>query len=564
MPGVATADELFEIAQGALARGDYDTALETAGAAVEAEDSAAGRRLLGGLFYMDDRFAAAQDEWERAFRLLRDAGALRDAAQVAIDLARLHSGRHPAAGRGWAERARMLLDRVGPCVEWGYLELATMACDRPDVPELLASADRALTIALEFGDSGLEAQALADSGLAMVTEGRAKDGFARLDAALAAIAAGEVDPTIAGLCFCSMLSACDRAGDVGRAEEWTGIVTAVLDRSSDKPRALHTHCRVAYGSVLSAAGRWPEAEALMLEALGPAESPNLAHRAQTVAHLASLRVEQGRVEEAAELLAPFEDVVTSCAPLARVHLLRGEPDLAAAVLRRGLGELVGDALRAGPLLALLVEVELRRGDVEAARDAAERLAALAASVEVAVLDAEAALADGRVRVAAGDHPGAVAALEDAKAHVAREDRPLQLGRVRLELAETRAATGDQAGAISEARAALAGFERLGAAGPRDRAAALLRAWGDTGRSRPQNASDVAAALTRREREVLDLISQGLTNAQIAERLYISPKTAEHHVGRVLNKLGVRTRAEAAALAVRLAAAPGAHPPAAEK
>jgi DNA-binding CsgD family transcriptional regulator len=41
---------------------------------------------------------------------------------------------------------------------------------------------------------------------------------------------------------------------------------------------------------------------------------------------------------------------------------------------------------------------------------------------------------------------------------------------------------------------------------------------------------------------------GLTNAEIGGRLYITPKTAEHHVGRVLTKLGVRSRAEAAALA----------------
>ena len=63
--------------------------------------------------------------------------------------------------------------------------------------------------------------------------------------------------------------------------------------------------------------------------------------------------------------------------------------------------------------------------------------------------------------------------------------------------------------------------------------------------------DRAAAvgsLTGREAEVLALIRQGLTNREIGDRLFISAKTAEHHVGRVLAKLGVRSRAEAAALA----------------
>ena len=59
----------------------------------------------------------------------------------------------------------------------------------------------------------------------------------------------------------------------------------------------------------------------------------------------------------------------------------------------------------------------------------------------------------------------------------------------------------------------------------------------------------ATPLTAREAEVLNLVRRGLTNAQIGERLYISPKTAEHHVSSVLGKLGVRSRAEAAALSI---------------
>ncbi len=65
------------------------------------------------------------------------------------------------------------------------------------------------------------------------------------------------------------------------------------------------------------------------------------------------------------------------------------------------------------------------------------------------------------------------------------------------------------------------------------------------------------SLSPRESEVLDLLRQGLTNAEVAERLYISAKTAEHHVSSVLAKLGVRSRAAAAAAAVTRPGAPAA-------
>jgi DNA-binding NarL/FixJ family response regulator len=60
-----------------------------------------------------------------------------------------------------------------------------------------------------------------------------------------------------------------------------------------------------------------------------------------------------------------------------------------------------------------------------------------------------------------------------------------------------------------------------------------------------------ANLTSRELEVLILVAQGLRNADVAERLFLSEKTVDHHVSAILRKLGVRTRGEAGAEAVRL-------------
>jgi DNA-binding CsgD family transcriptional regulator len=100
--------------------------------------------------------------------------------------------------------------------------------------------------------------------------------------------------------------------------------------------------------------------------------------------------------------------------------------------------------------------------------------------------------------------------------------------------------------------ALAIFEKLGANPAAEKLRHTLRATGVRGIPRGPRPStqENPAGLTARQMEVLACMSEGCTNTEIAERLFISSKTVDHHVSAILAKLEAHTRAEAVSLALQ--------------
>ncbi len=413
-------------------------------------------------------------------------------------------------------------------------------------PEGMRShAESALEIGRASAGADLEASALALLGRAMLLSGEFEAGIAALDEAMVAVTGGEVaDPVVFGDVCCVVTLACEESGELERLFKWNEVIESFMARHLHGP--LISFCGSCGAEFFQAKGDLEMAERCVVGALEALEGTG--HRSRCIhpaAKLAELRILQGRTEEAERLLIGYEELPEALGANVAIHRLKGEHAVAAALLLRRLNQ-VGDTVLAVPLLSTLVEVQLAQGNVGEARFTTARIGALAESSGHPRLTAITSLAEGRIALSAGES-AARNHLERALEAFGRLEMPLEAARARMALARSlREEDPDVAG--REARIALESLERLGAGREADEAAALVRELGGPKRTGPKD----LGLLTAREVEVLRLLGEGLSNAEIAARLYISTKTAGNHVSNLLAKLHLRSRQEAAAYAVRSA------------
>ena len=468
MPGVDEAERALELADEAYGRYDVESVVVHLSAAIRG-------------------FTAAGERCRAAMACVRLGDALANAMG------------NLTASRAWFARAWRLVEDEPACLEQGYVAIAALGCNVDDPATLLAGAELALDRARSFHDVNLETKALADAGLAHVQAGRLEEGMALLDEAMALVCGPADDTDTAGKSVCSFFTACYFAGDFGRAGSWVDLLRqqGKIGPVAGTPVFLSGHCDSVQATLLLELGRWGEAEEVLRRARADFEAAMHSPSWHPDIALADLRTRQGRFAEAEALLLGRDQALQALIPAARLHLARGDAELARASARRGLRVIGDDRLRAVELLTVLVDADLALGDIDAAAAACEQAAARIGDIEVPALRARADVARARVLSARAEPAGAVAVLEETVDALDGCQLPWLRATVLVELARLHEQAGDAAAATLDAKAAagalagldvvvapddLALLERLGPRPPHLAASARAASLARDGRS----------------------------------------------------------------------------------
>ncbi|MEU4262894.1 helix-turn-helix transcriptional regulator [Streptomyces argenteolus] len=488
-----------------------------------------------------------------------DGSGLRTSAVVLCALMERHLGRYPEA---LALLRRELNRQPEPSPSDRVairLELSSSAPHNTSYPQMRGEVARTLAEARSLGDELGEAGALAVAAF-----GEAYEGGVAKAVAFAEQAAGLVD----GLPDDDLTALCEPLARLGWAEAFLGRFTDA-ERHADRGLGIARRSGQVYllpllllckAHVRIQTCRLPSARQLAYEAediargIGSSEllAFVLANKAQVLVAASAPGAPEAlaAAEEAVAEMGPSDNWRASMAwsMLGYAALTGGDPHRArGALLRAGGDDLRGLQPSMRPLLSeLLVTAAVATGDIDSASAWAERARKEAEQLGLPLQRASAMRSAAQLSLYGGDPATAATLLSDAATECARSGAVFWEARSLLLAAPAMTAAGSGArGAAMWEKG-----HRLATTGGAGLLLGLAEMTRPSVPATPSVPPRWLASLTAREREVAELVAEGLTNQSIATRLYLSPRTVETHLSRVYRKTGVTTRAGLAALMVR--------------
>lgn len=503
---------------------------------------AADLERLATAAYLIGRETEFDRALERAHRAYRDAGDRPRAARCAFWIGfHLLVGGKTGPSTGWLARGQRLLDQEErETAEAGYLLLpfAEQHLRAGELERARAVAHEAAGFGTRLGERDLIAAARHVEGRALLEMGRLEEGFTLLDEAMVAVTSGELSPLMTGLVYCSVINCCQRVQELGRAREWTAALSRWC-RDQRQMMIFTSTCLVHRAEILQLQGAWADAlaeagRACQQHTEGIHEHPPGAAFYQQ-GEILRLR---GQLDAAENAYRSASRAGAESLPgLALLWLARGRTRTAAAAIGRALDATL-EPLERARLLPARIEILLAGRDLEGARAACAELTEVVARFPTGMLRATTAQAQGAVELAAGKAREALVLLRLAWKEWQALEIPYAAARTREALGLACRVLGDREGGRMELEAARAAYASLGARPDIARVDALLVHRTGAG----------SHGLTPREVQVLRLVAAGKSNKEVADALSLSVKTVERHVGNILMKLDVPSRAAATAWA----------------